>query len=104
MANDSVDGSPDGDHPLALRRHPKYWLDDGSLIVRTQNDMYKVHRTLLHRHSSVLSSLAGSASQPQNRICKQTAIDGCPIVHVPDELGVDSADFEALLEHLYHDV
>lgn len=30
-------------------------------------------------------------------------IDGCPVVHVPDDLDVSSADFEALLEHLYHD-
>lgn len=78
-----------------LRRHPRYWLEDGSLILRTQNDIFKVHRTLLSRHSPVLSSLSDKAS---------VGAEGCPMVHIPDETGVASADLEALLEYLYHDI
>ncbi|KZT69862.1 hypothetical protein DAEQUDRAFT_690288 [Daedalea quercina L-15889] len=81
-----------------LRRHPKYWLDDGSLVVRTQDDLFKVHRTLLQRHSQVISSLAERVSQDESSL-----MDGCPTLHVPQELGVESTDFEMLLEHLYHD-
>lgn len=95
MANDTVN-----DSAVTLRRHPKYWLDDGSLVVRTQNDLFKVHRTLLHRHSSIISSLSRDQSQDGG---ESRLIDGCPVVHVPDDLDVSSADFEALLEHLYHD-
>ncbi|KAL6300226.1 hypothetical protein BKA93DRAFT_819564 [Sparassis latifolia] len=79
------------------RPHAKYWLDDGSLVIRTQNDLFKVHRTLLVRHSIVLSSLSDGVQTVEDT-------DGCPIVHIPDELGVQSADLEALLEHLYHDI
>ena len=90
--------SPTEESVPKLRRHPRYWLDDGSLVVRTQDDLFKVHRTLLQRHSPVLTSLV------ENSLRDDAArVDGCPILHLPSELGVDSADFEALLEHLYHD-
>ncbi|CCM05135.1 uncharacterized protein FIBRA_07343 [Fibroporia radiculosa] len=80
-----------------IQPHPRYWLSDGSLIVRTQGHAFKIHRTLLHRHSPVLAAL--STSQEAN--CD--SMHGCPLVYIPDERGVSSADFEALLAHLYHD-
>ncbi|OSD08239.1 hypothetical protein PYCCODRAFT_1429301 [Trametes coccinea BRFM310] len=83
-----------------LRRHARYWLDDGSLIVRAQDDIYKVHRTLLDRHSKILASLRPSSNDTNNN---QQIVDGLVVVHIPDELEVRSEDFEALLEHLYHD-
>ncbi|KAJ8472470.1 hypothetical protein ONZ51_g8496 [Trametes cubensis] len=85
---------------FTLRRHARYWLDDGSLIVRAQDDIYKVHRTLLHRHSKVLASL--SPAEDDSGEGRRT-VDGLVVVHIPDELEVRSEDFEALLEHLYHD-
>lgn len=85
------------------RRHPKYWFDDGSLVVHTRNDLFKVHRTLLCRHSAVLSSLSQGIPQNQGQSAAPTTIDGCPIAYIPDGMNVDSADLEALLEHLYHD-
>lgn len=92
-----VDNVSDGAAPNSnLRRHHKFWLDDGSLIVRAQNDLYKVHRTLLTRQSSRLASLA--EGEPHH-----AAATECPILHIPKEVGLESQDFEALLEHLYHD-
>ncbi|KZT00056.1 uncharacterized protein LAESUDRAFT_816729 [Laetiporus sulphureus 93-53] len=78
----------------APQRHPRFWLDDGSLVLRTSTgtDAYKVHRTLLARHSPFIASLAADDS-----------LDGSPVVRIPEERGVSSADLEALLEHLYHD-
>lgn len=96
MENSSLT-TPADESTAKVRRHLKYWLDDGSLVVRTQDDLFKVHRTLLQRHSPVITSLAERALRDTART------DSCPILHVPRELGVDSADFEALLEHLYHD-
>ncbi|EIW53294.1 uncharacterized protein TRAVEDRAFT_154698 [Trametes versicolor FP-101664 SS1] len=80
-----------------IRRHARYWLEDGSLVVRAQDDFYKVHRTLLHRHSKVLAALGPSPTDDGH------TVDGLVVVHIPDALEVRSADFEALLEHLYHD-
>ncbi|KAI0934922.1 hypothetical protein AcV5_006610 [Taiwanofungus camphoratus] len=106
MANDVA--TPAEDSPssrenklaIAFRRHPKYWLDDGSLVIRAQSDVFKVHRTLLDRHSTILSSLSNAARSRG----AQVLIDGCPAIQIPDDLGVESVDFEALLEHLYHDI
>ena len=83
-----------------LRRHHRYWLDDGSLILRAQNDLYKVHRTLLERHSRLLSTIHASADLDK----ASNAVDGMAVTSIPDELGVASTDVEILLEHLYHDV
>lgn len=85
------------DRQPEIRRHARYWLEDGSLVVRAQDDYYKVHRTLLHRHSEVLAALGPSPTDDGR------TVDGLVVVHIPDALEVRSADFEALLEHLYHD-
>ncbi|KAI0808016.1 hypothetical protein C8Q74DRAFT_108439 [Fomes fomentarius] len=80
-----------------LRKHERYWFDDGSIVLCAQDHLYKVHRTLLYRHSRALAS---SDSEP--RLNEDTPkAEGMPIFHVPDD--VSSRDFEALLEYLYHD-
>ncbi|TBU39663.1 hypothetical protein BD309DRAFT_969200 [Dichomitus squalens] len=94
----SIPGNLQADHKLL--RHNKYWFDDGSLILRAQNDIYKVHRTLLERHSRTLSTL-----HPSEELDKgPKSVDGLAVMQVPDELEVRSGDLEVLLEHLYHDV
>ncbi|KAH9952039.1 hypothetical protein B0H21DRAFT_775595 [Amylocystis lapponica] len=82
--------------PSSLCRHPQYWLDDGSLVVSTQDYMFKVHRSLLQRHSIGVFAHAGSPGMGE------TTIDGCPVLHIPEDR-VSSADLEALFAHLYHD-
>ncbi|KAJ3003046.1 hypothetical protein NUW54_g5510 [Trametes sanguinea] len=82
-----------------LRRHARCWLDDGSLIVRAQDEIriYKVHGTLLDRHPKILALLRPSSNGNDNNL--QT-VEGMVVVHIP---GVRGEDFEALLEHSYHD-
>ena len=84
-----------------LRRHSKYWLDDGSLILQTHDsNLYKVHRTLLDRHSRLLATLHQSEGLEKER----NLVDGLVVLRIPEELEVGSGDLEVLLEHLYHDV
>ena len=85
--------------PTVPKPHEKYWLEDGSLVLRSQATLYKVHRTLLHRHSPVLASLGPAANGT-----KAGSLDGVAAVTIPEERGVKDADFDVLLEHLYHDV
>lgn len=89
----------DSESSPELRRHDKYWLDDGSVVLRAQNDLYKVHRTLLYRHSRTLASLSSTDVPAEGA----NTVEGLPVVYIPDNLGVRSRDVEALLEHLYHD-
>ncbi len=83
-----------------LRRHNKYWLDDGSLILPTHDNLYKVHRTLLERHSRLLATLY----PPDNLEERAKLVDGLVVVRIPDELQVRSGDLDILLEYLYHDL
>ncbi|KAF9242026.1 hypothetical protein BU15DRAFT_44452 [Melanogaster broomeanus] len=84
--------------PVQGHRHPTYWLNDGSVIVRitrgqgcSQNDdvLFKIHERLLHQHSSHVW---------------QAVLDdkSLALITLPPELGVQIQDFTSLLEHLYH--
>ncbi|CAK5268483.1 unnamed protein product [Mycena citricolor] len=71
-----------------------FWFDDGSLILEIQSKRFKIHRTLLTRHSPYISSLL------QNAV---------PTMAEPQAVVIDASrdtsaeDFEVLLQHLYHD-
>ncbi len=70
----------------------KYWLDDGSIIARLRNHNFKVHKSLLVRHSPFLESLATSRGDEHD----------LPTVNIPENRAtVDK--FTTLLGHLYHD-
>ncbi|KAI9568051.1 hypothetical protein HD554DRAFT_2205210 [Boletus coccyginus] len=81
-------------------RHPVYWFDDGSVIVKAHNNqvdgqdhvvLFRIHESLLCRHSKV--------------VLQRELVDGCdiPTVTIPLALGVQIQDFTSLLAHLYHD-
>jgi len=104
MANDTVKCS--SIFPVPYPRRSRYWLEDGSLVLSLCHNVYKVHKTLLFRHSPTLTKW----TRQQKNDHKVTAenlfqeVAGCAHVRVPDEVGLRDEDLEALLEHLYHDV
>lgn len=91
-------GSP---HKPPKVQHPKFYLDDGSLILCVESTVFKIHKTLLYRHSRVLPTLNQSSSKIDS---VKFSTSECVIVNIPDEMELRVDDFEALLEHLYHDV
>ncbi|CAL1694594.1 unnamed protein product [Somion occarium] len=72
----------------------KYWLNDGTLIVQVDENAYKVHGGLLDRLSPRFSALSRTHKNNHET----------PYVVIPNDVGVTGNDFEALLEHLYHDI
>jgi BTB/POZ domain len=106
-------GSPRGievQEESIIRNHPVYWFEDGSLVLDVEVQRFKVHRTLLSRHSRFFASLS-SASHEISGSCLTT--DGSPTVVKAQEFDhivleqrkeVRAEDVEALLQHLYHDV
>lgn len=85
-----------------IHRHPIYWFEDGSVIVRVHNNqidgkdgvvLFRIHDSLLHRHSKVALNL------------ERESLDGwdVPTVTIPLALDVQVQDFTSLLAHLYHD-
>ncbi|EPQ57702.1 hypothetical protein GLOTRDRAFT_56136 [Gloeophyllum trabeum ATCC 11539] len=85
----------------SLKRHPTYWLEDGSLVVRIQDTGFKVHRTLLQRNSPFIAS--GTWNSEENNRPASEEVEGCAVFSIPIDRGVSSDDFQTLLEHLYHD-
>lgn len=90
------------------RRHPIYWLDDGSLILDVAAYRFKVHHTLVSRHSRFFSALSA------DQVAAETQVNGSEDLSTRDsssmqitldsEKKVRAEDVEALLQHLYHDV
>jgi hypothetical protein len=94
-----------------IRNHPIYWLEDGSLVLDVEVQRFKVHRTLLSRHSKFFASLS-SASHDISGSSGLTTSDSPTVVKTPgfdhivleQRKEVRAEDVEALLQHLYHDV
>lgn len=76
-----------------LERHPLLWYDDGNIVLRAQNTAFRVHRSLLGRHSPVFKDLFAFA-QPS----ADDEIDGVPVVELHDS-HFELADF---LDVLYN--
>jgi hypothetical protein len=68
------------------------WNSDGSVILQAKNIQFRVHWSVLARHSSIFSDMQG-LPQPAD----QPNVDGCPVVELSD----DPKDVEYLLKALY---
>lgn len=96
---------------LRPRKHPVYWFDDGSLILHVQDDLYRVHDTLLARKSGKVSSMIETAISidKMNALAADALVGmgpdlvGCKYVVLDHDQGVLSEDVSELLEHLYQD-
>ena len=93
-----------------IRNHPVYWLDDGSLVLDVEVQRFKVHRTLLSRHSRFFASLSSpsheiSGSDFTTRSSPAVVqTQGFDHIVLEQRKEVRAEDVEALLQHLYHDV
>jgi BTB/POZ domain len=84
-------------------KHPTFWFDDGSIVVQVQNHLFKVHKTLLARHSNFFAQL-GATPKLSNDALREDLAEDCHYIVVDLKKRVLAQDVEVLLEHLYHDV
>lgn len=75
-----------------LMRQDDLWFDDGSVVLKVQTTLYRVHRSTLTSHSTVFKDMFG-LPQPAG----EHAIEGCPIIDMPDK----ATDFSLLLKAIY---
>ncbi|KDR71365.1 hypothetical protein GALMADRAFT_254142 [Galerina marginata CBS 339.88] len=73
-------------------RHPEFWLYDGSIVFSVENTLFRVHQTILAKHSEVFADLF-TVPQPDG----EDTVDGCHLVHLQDS----EKDFEDLLRAVY---
>ncbi|KAF7370416.1 BTB domain-containing protein [Mycena sanguinolenta] len=73
-------------------KHSEFWFSDGSVVLQAVNTQFRVHWSLLARHSLVFCDMQG-LPQPSD----EPSVDGCPVVQLQD----DPTDVEFLLSTLY---
>ncbi|KAK7052254.1 BTB domain-containing protein [Favolaschia claudopus] len=69
------------------------WHDDGSVVLRVERTLFRVHWTVLCLHSSVFRDLRGIPQPPE-----EPQIEGCPVVELHD----DTQDITLFLTALYN--
>ncbi|GBE89315.1 hypothetical protein SCP_1503230 [Sparassis crispa] len=74
------------------RHDTRFWFVDGSVILIAQGTAFRVHQTVLSRHSEIFRDLF-SVPQP----AEQERLSGCPVVHLSDS----PTDLQHLLHVLY---
>ncbi|KAI0313765.1 hypothetical protein OF83DRAFT_503053 [Amylostereum chailletii] len=79
-------------------RHPDFWFDDGSVIVRCGKTVFKLHRGLLSVSSTYFKEALDSY-KPQLLVDRH--LKTCPIL-VVDKNDSDDACFADLMALLYH--
>jgi hypothetical protein len=84
-------------------QHPIFWFDDGSVVVRVQNHLFKVHRSLLSRHSNFFAH-CDAVTKTLDDTIREDLVSDCDYIVVDLDRRVLAQDVEVLLEHLYHDV
>lgn len=87
-----------------LQKHPIYWFEDGSLVLHVKDVLFRVHRSLLERHSPYLASLTNTGPTLNlPPIIRETG-DSVSYALLGADRQINSRDVEALLEHMYHDL
>jgi len=61
-----------------LTRSPDHWFDDGSIILEAESTQFRVHRTMLARHSSIFRDMF-EIPQPAHG---EPVVEGCLMVHL----------------------
>ncbi|KAF7322122.1 Zn-dependent hydrolase oxidoreductase family [Mycena kentingensis (nom. inval.)] len=88
-----------------IRRHldgtrsPEFWYHDGSIVLLLDDQMFRVHQTVLAAHSEVFAGLF-TLPQPApapSASAKGEMIEGCHVVQLHDS----AADFADLLKAIY---
>ncbi|KAN0123942.1 hypothetical protein V8E52_002432 [Russula decolorans] len=86
------------------RRSDRFWFNDGSALVSLAPSVYKIHKSILDRHTTKFASWLLDATDPAALVLSKAIDDvGTPIIVIPVELGITIEDFEMLLAYLYHD-
>ncbi|KAN0133693.1 hypothetical protein V8E53_008417 [Lactarius tabidus] len=86
------------------QRSDRFWFYDGSVLVSLAPLVYKVHKSILDRHSSKFTLWLLDVGDPTALAISGTIDDaGTPVIVIPSGMDISVEDFETLLAHLYHD-
>lgn len=84
-------------------RHPDLWFSDGSVVLKSDNIMFRVHMSVLSRHSVFFRDMftlpqpIPAASSSNSNHSQDETVEGCPVVLLQDS----ADDLTSLLVALY---
>lgn len=81
---------------VELHRHSDMWFEDGSVICRAENVLFRVHMSQLSRHSVCFRDMFALASTSASKN-DADEIEGCPVIVLHDA----AEDVGNLLTALY---
>ncbi|RDB15308.1 hypothetical protein Hypma_004731 [Hypsizygus marmoreus] len=73
-------------------RSKNIWIDDGNVILHAEQTLFRVHKSILSRESSVFDDMF-KVPQPAN----EPTIEGCPVIWISDS----DVEVECFLRALY---
>ncbi|KAJ3521783.1 hypothetical protein NMY22_g12168 [Coprinellus aureogranulatus] len=79
---------------MGFTKHPEFYFPDGSLAIRISDTVFRVHASILARHSEVFRDMA-EIPQPPSDQCE--TVEGVPVVDLQD----DAKEFEETLSAIY---
>ena len=79
----------------AVERSDQFWFDDGNVVLQAEATQFRVHRSILSHHSSVMKDCF-QCPQPRDA----PTIEGCPLVHLQDS-AKDIGNMCSLLYGMY---
>ncbi|KAF9443236.1 hypothetical protein P691DRAFT_679956 [Macrolepiota fuliginosa MF-IS2] len=86
---------------LGVARDPKYYFNDGSITIRVEDRLFKIHRSLFERDSVFFQTLfslpQGTSADPDDSTCAEGGSDENPITFYNDRV----EDFRALCWAIY---
>lgn len=84
------------DPASSLTNRPVYksepWLNDGNVVLETQQVQFCVHRSILSIHSTIFKDMFGLADSESD-----SRIDGLPVIYLAD----DEDDLRHVLKWMY---
>ena len=82
----------------APTRSTSIWFEDGNVVIKAENLMFRVHKSVLALHSSVLAD-AFLIVPPEPGSASDSLEDSCPVVEMSGDSG---KEWEELLSLIYH--
>lgn len=84
--------------PELPTRSTTIWFEDGNIVLQAEKIMFRVHKSVLSLHPSVLADMF-LIIQPESGTASDSIEDGCPVVKMSGDSG---KEWEELLSLIYH--
>jgi len=92
----TTDEENDNHEPQPYKRS-QYWFDDGSIVLQVERTQFRVHTSMLARHSNIFKDMFAI---PQPKELLEPLIESCSIVQLHDK----AEDVEIILGLFYDNI